>query len=269
MGVSLLKQQHRITNQADTFSRFMERSPENNLSRNEHIIIDIPRNAAIASSSSSHDRISNVLEPLQHEDDRPSTVPPMSAPQPATATASSSSSSMRSNPRSVRRRRSPLNSGLWISIELFLTVGQIIAAIVVLSLSKHEHPRAPLFTWIVGYACGCVATLPLLYWRYYHSNQASEQDSGQHRPNLNVAAGPFAFSISRTSEGDGRQTNTTSSRGSRYPGFISAARYIHMFLDDLFQLEVWISKPFLCVDNICNLIELVCYINDCYFESLI
>ncbi|AEE86087.1 putative transcription factor C2H2 family [Arabidopsis thaliana] len=250
MGVSLLKQQHRITNQADTFSRFMERSPENNLSRNEHIIIDIPRNAAIASSSSSHDRISNVLEPLQHEEERPSTVSPMAAPQPATATASSSSS-MRSNPRSVRRRRSPLNSGLWISIELFLTVGQIIAAIVVLSLSKHEHPRAPLFTWIVGYACGCVATLPLLYWRYYHSNQASEQDSGQHRPNLNVAAGPFAFSISRTSEADGRQTNTTSSRGSRYPGFISAARlkviveYFKMALDCFFAVwfvvgNVWI-----------------------------
>lgn len=222
MGVSLLNQQHRITNQADTFSRFMERSSEN-LSRNEHII-DIPRNAAVASSSSSpsHDRISNVLEPLQHEEERPSIVPPMSVSQPATA--SSSSSSMRSNPRSVRRRRSPLNSGLWISIELLLTVGQIIAAIVVLSLSKHEHPRAPLFAWIVGYACGCVATLPLLYWRYYHSNQASEQESGQHRPNLNVAAGPFAFSISRTSEGDGRQTNTASTRGSRYPGFISAAR---------------------------------------------
>ncbi|KAL1210320.1 E3 ubiquitin-protein ligase [Cardamine amara subsp. amara] len=249
MGVSLLKQQHRITNQADTFSTFMERSSENNLSRNEHVIIDIPRNAAIASSSSSHDRISNVLEPLQHEEERPSTVPPMSVTQPAMT--ASSSSSMRSNPRNVRRRRSPLNSGLWISIELVLTVGQIIAAIVVLSLSKHEHPRAPLFAWIVGYACGCVATLPLLYWRYYHSNQASEQDSGQHRPNLNVAAGPFAFSISRTSEGDGRQTNTTSSRVSRYPGFITAARlkvfveYFKMALDCFFAVwfvvgNVWI-----------------------------
>ncbi|CAH2077191.1 unnamed protein product [Thlaspi arvense] len=246
MGVSLLKQQHRITNQAHTFSRLMERSSDN-LSRNEHII-DIPRNAATASSSS-HDRISNVLEPLHHDEERPSNsvAPPVPVSQPATA---SSSSSMRSNPRSVRRRRSPLNSGLWISIELVLTVGQIIAAIVVLSLSKHEHPRAPLFAWIVGYACGCVATLPLLYWRYYHSNQASEQDSGQHRPNLNVAAGPFAFSISRTSEGDGRQTNTTSSR-SRYPGFISAARlkviveYFKMALDCFFAVwfvvgNVWI-----------------------------
>ncbi|KAL0726478.1 hypothetical protein Bca4012_022571 [Brassica carinata] len=239
MGVSLLNQQHR---KAHTFSTFMERSSDPQ-TPNDHII-DIP-------SSSSHDRISNVLEPLQHDDDveRPSTAtpPPIPVSQPATV---SSSSSVRSNPRSNRRRRSPLNSGLWISIELFLTLGQIVAAIVVLSLSKHEHPRAPLFAWIVGYACGCVATLPLLYWRYYHSNQASEQESGQHRPNLNVAAGPFAFSISRTAEGDGRQASNTPSR-SRYHGFISAARlkviveYFKMALDCFFAVwfvvgNVWI-----------------------------
>ncbi|KAF8080574.1 hypothetical protein N665_0934s0014 [Sinapis alba] len=215
----------------------MEPSSSPHLPPNAHII-DIPRTA-----SSSH-------EPLHHEEveERPSTA--SVSHHPAT---SSSSSSSRSNPRSTRRRRSPLNSGLWISIELLLTLGQIIAAIVVLSLSKHENPRAPLFAWIVGYACGCVATLPLLYWRYYHSNQVSDQDSTQHRPNLNVAAGPFAFSISRSSEGDARQTNNnnTSSRGSRYPGFISAARlkvlmeYFKMALDCFFAIwfvvgNVWI-----------------------------
>ncbi|KAH0894762.1 hypothetical protein HID58_057191 [Brassica napus] len=215
---------------------FMEQSSAHHLPQNDHII-DIP-------SSSSH----HVLD---EEEERPSTA---SVSHPVTA---SSSSSVRSNPRTPRRRRSPLNSGLWISIELLLTLGQIIAAIVVLSLSKHEHPRAPLFAWIVGYACGCVATLPLLYWRYYHhSSHPSEQDSAQHhRPNLNVAAGPFAFSISRSSEGgDARQTNNnnTSSRGgSRYPGFISAARlkvlmeYFKMALDCFFAIwfvvgNVWI-----------------------------
>ncbi|KAJ4913731.1 RING/U-box superfamily protein [Raphanus sativus] len=245
MGVSLLNQQHR---KAQTFSStFMERSSSSSSdpqTPNHHHIIDIP-------SSSSHDRISNVLEPLQHDHDDDVERPSSTTPVPQPATVSSSSSSMRSNPtRSNRRRRSPLNSGLWISIELFLTLGQIVAAIVVLCLSKHEHPRAPLFAWIVGYACGCVATLPLLYWRYYHSNQASEQESGQHRPNLNVAAGPFAFSISRTAEGDGRQSSNTPSR-SRYHGFISAARlkviveYFKMALDCFFAVwfvvgNVWI-----------------------------
>lgn len=185
------------------------------LTPNDHII-DIPRNTP------------------EEEEERPSTTPPPPPPIPLSHPPSSSSS-VRSNPRNHRRRRNPLNSGLWISIELLLTLGQIIAAILVLSLSKHEHPRAPLFAWIVGYASGCVATLPLLYWRYYHhSNQASDQDdsaSQQHRPNLNVAAGPFAFSISSSSEA--QQTNNTSSRGtssSRYPGFISSARYIHIYV---------------------------------------
>ncbi|KAL0798170.1 hypothetical protein Bca101_053344 [Brassica carinata] len=212
---------------------------------NEHII-DIPRNTP----SHHHE---------EEEEERPSTTPPPTIP----LSHQPSSSSVRSNPRNPRRRRSPLNSGLWISIELLLTLSQIIAAIVVLSLSKHEHPRAPLFAWIVGYASGCVATLPLLYWRYYHNSnqQASDQDSSstqQHRPNLNVAAGPFAFSISsRSSEGgDARQqtnnNNNASSRGGgRYTAFISSARlkvlmeYFKMALDCFFAIwfvvgNVWI-----------------------------
>ncbi|XP_010526187.1 PREDICTED: E3 ubiquitin-protein ligase At1g12760-like [Tarenaya hassleriana] len=217
--------------------------PEN-LSRSEHII-DIPRNATDASSSTpSRGRISNVLEPLQHEE-RSSSAPQMPISQPPAASAAT-----RSNPSNAGRRRSPLNSGLWISIELLLTFGQIIAAIVVSSLSRHEHPRAPLFAWIVGYASGCVATLPLLFWRYYHSNRASDLDSGQHRPNLNVAAGPFAFSITRTSERDGRQSNTMSPSG-RNAGFMGATRvkvfveYFKMALDCFFAVwfvvgNVWI-----------------------------
>ncbi|XP_071702443.1 E3 ubiquitin-protein ligase At4g11680-like [Rutidosis leptorrhynchoides] len=74
-------------------------------------------------------------------------------------------------------RRSPLNSGYWISIELVITVSQIIAAVIVLSLSRHERPHAPLFTWVIGYASGCVATLPLLFWRFYFRNQVSDQDT--------------------------------------------------------------------------------------------
>lgn len=77
-----------------------------------------------------------------------------------------------------RRNRSPLNSGLWISVELVVNLSQIIAAIIVLSLSKNERPRTPLFAWIIGYTIGCVSTLPHLYWRYIHRNTLnSEQET--------------------------------------------------------------------------------------------
>ncbi|XP_059595822.1 E3 ubiquitin-protein ligase At4g11680 [Vitis vinifera] len=43
----------------------------------------------------------------------------------------------------------------------------IVASIVVLSLSKlNGDPDYKLFSWVVGYACGCVLMLPLLYCRY-------------------------------------------------------------------------------------------------------
>ncbi|KAH9323106.1 hypothetical protein KI387_017745, partial [Taxus chinensis] len=78
---------------------------------------------------------------------------------------------------SGRQRTSPLNSGLWISMELTITVSQIIASIIVLSLSRHENPQAPLHVWVLGYAVGCFATLPLLYWRYSHRYaNTAEQD---------------------------------------------------------------------------------------------
>eukprot|EP00252_Welwitschia_mirabilis_P011860 TRINITY_DN26363_c0_g2_i1.p1 TRINITY_DN26363_c0_g2~~TRINITY_DN26363_c0_g2_i1.p1 ORF type:complete len:331 (+),score=49.29 TRINITY_DN26363_c0_g2_i1:172-1164(+) len=76
-----------------------------------------------------------------------------------------------------RQRTSPLNSGLWISIEFTITVSQIVASIIVLILSRNEKPQTPLFAWVIGYATGCVATLPHLYWRYTHRYvRASEQD---------------------------------------------------------------------------------------------
>ncbi|KAG2282223.1 hypothetical protein Bca52824_053443 [Brassica carinata] len=42
---------------------------------------------------------------------------------------------------STSTRRSPLNSGLWISVEFVVTVAQIVAAIVVMVLAKDEHPK--------------------------------------------------------------------------------------------------------------------------------
>lgn len=66
----------------------------------------------------------------------------------------------------TRRRTSLFNSGFWISVEFTVTLSQIIASIVVLSLSNLDDLLSLLSIWIIGYATGCLATLPLLYWRY-------------------------------------------------------------------------------------------------------
>ncbi|XP_024541343.1 E3 ubiquitin-protein ligase At1g63170 isoform X1 [Selaginella moellendorffii] len=102
----------------------------------------------------------------------------------ATAPPSSSSSSSRStrNYSIPRQRISPLNSGLWISIELTITVSQIVASIIVLSLSRDEKPQAPLSVWVAGYAAGCLATLPLLYWRYTHRNGTTQAHDQHESP---------------------------------------------------------------------------------------
>ena len=78
----------------------------------------------------------------------------------------------------VRSRRSLLNSGLWIGVELVLTLSQVTAAIFVLLVSSNEKPKAPLGLWVSGYAVGCTATLPLLYWRYLQRCARSRDVSG-------------------------------------------------------------------------------------------
>ncbi|CAN6442125.1 unnamed protein product [Victoria cruziana] len=104
----------------------------------------------------------------------------MHAQNPPSSTVPSARNSQRRGNNYGRARRSPLNSGLWISIELAIAVSQIIASIIVLSLSGHEKHKAPLFVWVVGYASGCLATLPLLYWRYI-CNRTSGQEPAQAR----------------------------------------------------------------------------------------
>lgn len=78
----------------------------------------------------------------------------------------------------VRSRRSLLNSGLWIGVELVLTLSQVSTAIFVLLVSSNEKPKAPLGLWVSGYAVGCTATLPLLYWRYLQRCARSRDISG-------------------------------------------------------------------------------------------
>lgn len=131
---------------------------------NQHFI-DLERGSTAASSSGSSD---SSLHGSAH------------SPQVSTAHGEPSSSSESSATGRIGRQRwSPFNTLLWILIELIFTLGQIIAAIIVLSISEGENPQNPLYAWVVGYAAGCTASLPLLYWRYLRRNQATGRGSAQ------------------------------------------------------------------------------------------
>ncbi|GAA0149325.1 hypothetical protein LIER_08532 [Lithospermum erythrorhizon] len=219
----------------------------------EHVI-DITSSESSFSPTTSHDRSSSTSQ-QQLIREEPSTSTRASDHRPALSIASTGSNSRSTS--LVRRgsgrpiRRSPLNSKLWISVELVLTVSQIVAAVVVLSLSRNEHPHAPLFAWVVGYASGCVAILPLLYCRYRHRNQGSEGDQSQLNQGSshgNVSGGQY--SINRIAEGGNDRTADSEPEGNTYFG-ISRARlkvlvdYFKMALDCFFAIwfvvgNVWV-----------------------------
>ncbi|XP_068652107.1 E3 ubiquitin-protein ligase At1g63170-like [Aristolochia californica] len=208
--------------QTDRHPLLMEQSSNHNVDQ-EHCV-DI--RTSVASSSVSHNNHPSDL-------DVSNTEQPSSSMQAQISQSSSSSSptvSSTSNSRNGhflrrgadgygRRSRSPLNSGLWISIELVVTMCQIIASIVVLSLSRHENPQAPLFAWVVGYASGCVATLPLLYWRYLHrNNQGSEQESTNGRQSSSQSNPPsdsayISIPIPQAQEGEDHHASVRSRTG--------------------------------------------------------
>ncbi|XP_051151623.1 E3 ubiquitin-protein ligase At1g63170-like [Andrographis paniculata] len=210
MAFQLLRSLHK--NHANKSPLLMERTE--NRSDNDHII-DITSSSDASSSSPSHERLTTSSE-RQRVEDQPSTssVAPAYQPQQFSASGSNSRNSSllrRGNTRA--HRRSPLNSGLWISVELLLTVSQIVAAAVVLSLSKNEKPRAPLRAWIVGYASGCLAILPLLYWRFKYRNQSSEQDSSQHNQDPSPGNNSSIPLTRRSTDVEDRWTSGTTTRG--------------------------------------------------------
>ncbi|KAF8026560.1 hypothetical protein BT93_F3142 [Corymbia citriodora subsp. variegata] len=173
--------------QIDRYPLLMEQAEGS--SGHQHII-DVERNGDTSLTSSHGDEQRRVDSTEDDDELSPS------APAPADQTTVNSSNRLNStNSSSTRRsddyhqhRRSPLNSALWISVELVVTMGQIIASAVVLSLSRHENPEAPLFAWVVGYASGCVATLPILYWRYRSRNRGSDQESNRtHRGTSHIS----------------------------------------------------------------------------------
>ncbi|KAK2978216.1 hypothetical protein RJ640_024249 [Escallonia rubra] len=200
-------------NPTDRYPLLMERT------ENDEHVIDMKRGGEASSSSSSTDVSPRRFNPSHNEDG------PSSSPR-APTTHASSSSTNGSNFRSSslgrrgeafgRRHWSPFNTVLWVSIELVFTLGQIIAAVVVLSLSRHENPQTPLFAWIVGYAAGCTASLPLLYWRYLHRNQNTEQGQTQLRQGSSQGNSPpepntyITISLARSSEEEDGQNRSTS-----------------------------------------------------------
>ncbi|KAK8931157.1 E3 ubiquitin-protein ligase [Platanthera zijinensis] len=151
---------------------------ENSVYYNEHEhnhIIDVTTGES-TSTSTSQGEYNGSRE--VHNEDMASTNRATASRLSSSPTTSRSAPLRRRGENHGRRRRNPLNSGLWISIELLANASQIVAAVVVLSLSRHEHPRAPLFTWIIVYTIGCVAILPHLCWRYIHrTNHTSTQES--------------------------------------------------------------------------------------------
>lgn len=210
MAVPFLEPQGEVY-QTDRYPLLMERPVSSNA--HEHVI-SITR-GDVASTSVSHDGDHNESGELHYEDG-PSTISqaPTSRSSSSLPTASDSRnvSLIRRGDNHGHRRRSPLNSGLWISIEFIVNVSQIIAAVIVLSLSRHEHPQAPLFAWIMGYTAGCIATLPHLYWRYIHcNNQGSEQEMEHSRQsssqnNLPGSASYTTISFNQALEGENRHS---------------------------------------------------------------
>ncbi|WCJ40660.1 RING/U-box superfamily protein [Euphorbia peplus] len=166
---------HNRNSESDQRPLLMERTDTH--SDTQHVI-DIARNGEATTSTSSQEAQHHPETDLNHRDDRSSSIGP--------TLENSSSSLSRFDSRDStlarrgegyeRRRRSPLDSGLWMSIELVVTVGQIIASVTVLILARNEKPQAPLFAWVVGYASGCVLTLPVLFWRFRNRSRISTND---------------------------------------------------------------------------------------------
>lgn len=189
---------------------------------NSQHVIDLTGSSDGSTSTSSHDRYFSGIDTTEREDGPNGAGLPVS--QPSISPSSVSRGSNSRNAPSIRQEesrqpRNPLNSGFWISIELFLTISQLAASIIVLSLSKHERPHTPLNIWIIGYAYGCFFILPLLYWRYFHGNQIQVQDPYQpHQtsPQFNVSSGTY-LSVNRTSGEDDQATAapSRSNQGSR------------------------------------------------------
>ncbi|KAG4961582.1 hypothetical protein JHK82_038263 [Glycine max] len=239
--------------QTDQHPLLMEQ-PE---TRNGHQhVIDITRNGEALTTSYRNDQHSEMH--LTQNQDQPAGDAQDSSHQTTSSSAprlnSRNSASLRRGDGYGHRGRSPLNSGLWISVELVVTVSQIIASIVVLSLSRNENPQAPLFAWIVGYGSGCVATLPILYWRFRNRNQSNEQDTSQASQGSSGSNPPdrsyTSIYVSHVSDEENGHATQSASRNTIMPGAFTSrlnglVDHFKMALDCFFAVwfvvgNVWI-----------------------------
>ncbi|OIW14518.1 hypothetical protein TanjilG_04951 [Lupinus angustifolius] len=239
--------------QTDHYPLLMEQLETRNV--HEHII-DITRNDEVSSSSSHNDQHPGMHIPQNDDEQNGSTQ--LSTHQRSYFSASRYNSRNSSSPRSEEYghlRRNPLNSGLWISVELAVTLSQIIASIVVLSLSRNENPQAPLFLWILGYTSGCVATLPILYWRYRYPNQSIVEDTsqpfqGSFERNPSEPSSYTAISVAHVSNEENSRATESATRSARIPEPFSSrfgglVEHFKMVLDCFFAVwfvvgNVWI-----------------------------
>ncbi|ONM54278.1 RING/U-box superfamily protein [Zea mays] len=146
-----------------------------------HHVISVAHGETASTSTSHQDMCSDSDEP--HQEDRLSTstqtLSSESSPSISPTAYSTRNLSFPRRDSIYGHGRSPWNSGLWISFEIVMYIAQVVAAIVILIFSRHEHPHAPLFAWIIGYTLGCIASLPLIYWRYVHRNRHLDQEPQQ------------------------------------------------------------------------------------------
>ncbi|CAL9053780.1 E3 ubiquitin-protein ligase At1g63170-like [Musa acuminata AAA Group] len=188
--------------ETDRHPLLMDRAATSN--GHEHII-DVPRGI--------NGDVDNLFSESHNLDGNSTNTTPhvlQASPVSPDAANSRNASLIRRGDNYGRRGRSPLNSGLWISVELVVNVSQIIAAIIVLSLSRYEHPQAPLFEWIIGYTIGCFANLPHLYWRYTHRNgqgSTQESDRSNQRTTHNNPPESSAYTTSFVTQASGQESD--------------------------------------------------------------
>jgi len=230
-------------------------------------VIDITVNGEALTMSSHNDQHSEMH--LPQNGDQPSGDTQDSTHQASSSSASRlnsrNSASLRRGEGYGQRGRSPLNSGLWISVELFVTVSQIIASIVVLSLSRNENPQAPLFAWVVGYASGCVATLPILYWRFRNRNQSNEQDSSQQSQGSSGSNPPdrtyTAIYVSHVSDEENSHATQSATRNTIIPGAFTSRYdfFALLFLSYLLFFGGGTISPYLVLCRLLQCVSPVCF----------